>query len=36
MMGLIGLLAAVPGLFLPETAGTSLPDSLEELEGFGR
>jgi len=35
LMGLLGMLGALPGLFLPETAGTNLPDTLEEAKVYG-
>ena len=36
LMGVIGLLGAVAGPFLPETTGASLPDSPEDVEEFGK
>jgi len=36
ILGVLGLLSSVPGLFLPEPAGVNLPDSVEEAEQFGR
>ena len=36
IMGLIGLLSAIPGLFLPETADVKLPETLEDAEIFGK
>ena len=35
-MAILSLFGAFPGLFLPETADVHLPDSLEEIEEFGR
>lgn len=35
LMGMLGLMGAVPGLFLPETADTNLPDTLEEAHTYG-
>ena len=36
IIGGMALLGSIPGLFLPETAGINLPDSLDEVEDFGR
>jgi len=35
IMGFLGLAGALPGLFLPETAGTNLPDTLDEAKVYG-
>ena len=36
IVAILSLFGAFPGLFLPETADVHLPDSLEEIEEFGR
>ena len=36
IIGSIALVGSIPGLFLPETAGVDLPDSLDDVEEFGR
>ncbi|XP_023327758.1 solute carrier family 22 member 5 isoform X4 [Eurytemora carolleeae] len=36
LIGVLGILGAIPGLFLPETAGTNLPDTIEETHQYGR
>jgi len=36
IISLLALLAALPGLWLPETAGISLPDTVEDMEAFAR
>ena len=36
IIGIIAILGSCPGLFLPETADVNLPDSLEEIEDFGK
>ena len=36
IVSILSVLGAFPGLFLPETADVNLPDSLEEIEDFGR
>lgn len=36
IIGISGLIAAIPGLFLPETAGVNLPDTIQDAEDFGR
>jgi len=36
IIAIITVIGAFPGLFLPETAGINLPDSLEEIEEFGK
>lgn len=35
-MALGSLLGAMTALFLPETAGVDLPDTIEEAEDFGK
>merc|ERR1712106_63855 len=36
ILGLTGICAAVPSLFLPETAGVALPDTIHQMEHFGK
>ena len=36
IMGVIGIISAVPGLFLPETADVKFPESLQDVENFGK
>jgi len=36
LIALVCLLASIPGLYLPETAGVNLPDTLQEIETFGK
>ena len=36
LIGFIAFLGSLPGLFLPETAGVDLPDSVKDIEEFGR
>ena len=36
IIGMISLLGAFPGLLLPETVDVKLPDTLEDMEQFGK
>jgi len=36
IISLIAIIASIPGLFLPETAGVNLPDNLESMKTFGK
>merc|ERR1719239_731445 len=36
LIALVCLLASIPGLYLPETAGVNLPDTLQEIKMFGK
>ena len=36
LLALIGLIGALSAIFLPETAGVDLPNTIEEAEHFGR
>jgi len=36
IIGLVGLLGFIPGLFLPETQGCNLPDTIEETHSYGK
>jgi len=36
IMGIIGVLSSIPGLFLPETAEVKFPETLEDAEVFGK
>merc|ERR1719495_161537 len=35
IIGILGLLGMLPGIFLPETAGISLPNTMEEAKNLG-
>ena len=32
----LSILGSLPGLFLPETAGVKMPDTLEDIKQFGK
>jgi len=36
IISLVAIIASIPGLFLPETAGVNLPDNLESMKTFGK
>ena len=36
ILGIIAIFAAIPGLFLPETADVKFPETLEDAEIFGK
>lgn len=36
VLGIVGILAGVMCLFLPETMGQDLPQTLQDFENFGR
>ena len=36
IISFLSILGAVPGLFLPETADLKMPDSLDDIDQFGR
>ena len=35
-MAIVALLGSVPGVFLPETADLELPETLEDINNFGK
>ena len=36
IVAFLGVIGAIPGLLLPETADLKLPDSLEDMKEFGK
>ena len=36
LLGVIGIISAIPGLFLPETADVNFPETIEDAEIFGK